>query len=162
MTVDGRIERALSLFQQAYREQLAGRLDHAADLYRASIRTHPTAEAHTFLAWTYSFQDRYEEAIAECRKAIEVDPDFGNPYNDIGSYLIQLGRAEEAISWLEKAKQAPRYGPRHFPYLNLAKAYLALGRGADAQREMAQARFLHEQIGRDEADPPPAGGGSVH
>jgi len=26
-----------------------------------------------------------EEATAECLRAIEIDPDFGNPYNDIGS-----------------------------------------------------------------------------
>ena len=153
MSDDG-IQRAQALFLQAYREQLAGRLQRAATLYRASLAAHPTAEAHTFLGWTYSFADRYEEAIEECRKAIQVDPDFGNPYNDIGSYLIQLGRAEEAIPWLERAKRAPRYEPRHFPYLNLARAYMALGRGDDALREMEQARFLHEEVeGTEEGAP---------
>jgi tetratricopeptide (TPR) repeat protein len=28
---------------------------------------------------------------------------------------------------LEKAKQAKRYEPRHFPYLNLGRVYLAKG-----------------------------------
>ena len=51
---------------------------------------YPTAEAYTFLGWTYHFQGRIEDAIAECKRAIEVDPEFGNPYNDIGAYLIEL------------------------------------------------------------------------
>ena len=159
---ENQLQRAQALFQQAYREQMEGHVDRAASLYRASIEAHPTAEAHTFLGWTHSFADRYEEAIEECRKAIRVDPDFGNPYNDIGSYLIQLGRAEEAISWLERAKRAPRYEPRHFPYLNLARAYMALGRGDEALREMEQARFLqeHEETG-DEPDHP-AGDATLH
>jgi len=32
------------------------------------------------------FQGRVEEAIAECKLAIELDPDFGNPYQRIGAY----------------------------------------------------------------------------
>src|SRR5688500_19484746 len=47
--------------------------------------TYPTAEAHTFLGWVYSFQKRYDEAIAECLEAIRVDETLGNPYNDIRS-----------------------------------------------------------------------------
>ena len=31
-------------------------------------------------------------------------PTFGNPYNDIGAYLIAKGELDEAIEWLEKAK----------------------------------------------------------
>ena len=85
-------ERAQELFQQAYQHQAEGELDRAVALYRESIAVFPTAEAYTFLGWTYSFMDRYDEAIAECLHAIEVDPDFGNPYNDIGSYLIQKGQ----------------------------------------------------------------------
>ena len=50
---------------------------------------------------------RLEEAIEECHKAIAVDPTFGNPYNDIGAYLIEMGRLDEAIPWLERAT-----GPR--------------------------------------------------
>ena len=159
----GERERALTLFQQAYEEQMKGRLAEAADLYRESIAAHPTAEAHTFLGWTYSFESRYEEAIAECREAIRVDPDFGNPYNDIGSYLIQSGKAEEAIPWLEKAKAARRYEPRHFPYQNLARAYLALGRTEEALREMEQARFLEESLEAEGSPDSPAGDSrSVH
>ena len=68
---------------------------------------------------------RLEDAIEECRKAIAVDPTFGNPYNDIGAYLIEMGRLDEAIPWLERATRATRYASPHFPRLNLARVYLA-------------------------------------
>ena len=116
---------AWELLQDAYQAQMEGDFDHAVELYHASLNLHPTAEAHTFLGWAYHFQGRFEEAIAECKKAIEVDPEFGNPYNDIGAYLIELGRYDEAIPWLESAVAAQRYEPRHFPHFNLGRAYLA-------------------------------------
>jgi Tfp pilus assembly protein PilF len=99
----------------------------------------PPAEAHTFLGWTYSFQGRVDEAIAECHQAIAVDPEFGNPYNDIGAYLIQKGDLDEAIPWLEKAKQAPRYEPRQYPYVNLGRIHLMRGQWTEAMKELEAA-----------------------
>jgi len=118
---------------------MAGRLDEAVESYRRSIATRPTAEAHTFLGWALSFQGRHEDAIAECKVAITVDPSFGNPYNDIGAYLIELGRYEEAVTWLQRAKTAPRYEPRHFPYFNLARVYVKQNRLREAIAELRQA-----------------------
>ena len=114
-------------FQEAFVAQMAGDYDRAVELYLLSLELHPTAEAYTFLGWTYHYQGKIEEAIAECKRAIEVDPDFGNPYNDIGVYLIDLGRHDEAIPWLEQAIKAKRYEPRHFPYYNLGRIYLSKG-----------------------------------
>jgi len=135
-------ERAIELWREAYRRQMAGDLEAAIDVYRRSIATCPTAEAHTFLGWTYSFQGRLDEATAECLRAIEVDPDFGNPYNDIGVYLMQQGKLDEAIVWLERAKQAPRYEPRQFPFMNLGRIYLKQGRWWQALREFEAAARL--------------------
>jgi tetratricopeptide (TPR) repeat protein len=131
--------RAIELWREAYRRQLAGDLEGAIETYRRSIAACPTAEAHTFLGWTYSFQGRLEDATAECLRAIEVDPDFGNPYNDIGVYLMQQGKLDEAIPWLERAKQAPRYEPRQFPYMNLGRIYLKQGRWWEALRQFEAA-----------------------
>ncbi len=154
MEASQKVQRALGLLQEAYREQMEGDFCRAAELYQASIAQHPTAEAHTYLGWTYGSEERYEEAIRECRKAIHVDPEFGNPYNDIGSYLIQMGKLKEAIPWLEQAKQATRYLPRHFPYLNLARVYMAQGNSEEALRQMEQARFIESGLEENESDVP--------
>ena len=114
---------ARELFERGYEAQEAGRLDEAVDLYERSLAIHQSAEAHTFIGWALHQQGKDEEAIEACHRAIAVDPAFGNPYNDIGAYLIDLGREDEAIEWLERAKTAPRYEPRHYPYLNLARIY---------------------------------------
>ena len=141
-----RLSRAVRILEKAYEKQRAGDLDEAIALYKTSIETYPTAEAHTYLGWSYSFQGRYDEAIEQCKIAITVDPQFGNPYNDIGSYLIQKGKLDEAIPWLELAKKAPRYEPRHFPYLNLFRVYMKMGQLDAAQRELEQAKFIQQTI----------------
>jgi Tfp pilus assembly protein PilF len=132
---EDRRQRAIEVWQRAQAHQMRGELDQAIQLYQESLAIFPTAEAHTFLGWTYSFQGRLDEAIAECHKAIAVDPDFGNPYNDIGVYLMQQGDLEGAIPWLEKAKQAPRYEPRQFPFMNLGRIYLRRGQWNEALLE---------------------------
>lgn len=120
---DRNFQRAVELLESAYRHHMAGAMEEAIAGYRESLSRFPTAEAHTFLGWAYSFQDRYQEAIRECERAINVDPDFGNPYNDIGAYLISLGEYQQAIPWLTKATEAVRYEPRHFPWANLGRVY---------------------------------------
>jgi tetratricopeptide (TPR) repeat protein len=120
-------ERALELIEQAMKHQMAREFDDAIRLYKESIAVYPTADAHTYLGWAYSFLGRLNEAIAQCEIAIQLDPEFGNPYNDIGVYLMQQERLDDAIPWLERAKSAKRYEPRHFPHINLGRIYLTKG-----------------------------------
>lgn len=138
-----RKQSALGFFQQAYEAQMRGDLDEAADLYKQSIEAFPTAEAHTFLGWTYSFMGLSDDAIQECHRAIEVDPDFGNPYNDIGAYLIEKGDYHSAIEWLEQAKKAERYEAHFYPCFNLGRVYQATGKWFDALREYKAAIDLN-------------------
>ena len=121
-------EKALVLVDRAHRFQMRGDFASAIDLYQRSIDIFPTAEAFTFLGWTYGMMQRYDEAIAMCEEAIRLDPSFGNPYDDIGSYLLAQQQWEAAIPWLEQATVAPRYDSPHFPYINLGRAYEKLGR----------------------------------
>ena len=116
-------EQALLDWQEAYEHQRRGEYALAVELYMKSIDLYPTAEAHTFLGWAYSMMGRLQDAIEECHKAIRVDPDFGNPYNDIGAYLIELGEYDAAIPWLEKAIRAPRYEARAYPHMNLGRVW---------------------------------------
>lgn len=120
--------RAINLFRRAYAAQQEQDYERAIELYLCSIGTYPTAEAHTFLGWVYSFQERYDEAINECLQAIHVDATLGNPYNDIGSYLIAKGDLYSCIPWLRQALHAPRYESYAFPHFNLGRVYEQRGR----------------------------------
>lgn len=135
-------QQAMMMVDQAYRLQLKGEFANAILIYNRSIKICPTAEAYTFLGWTYSMMERYDEAIENCEQAIKIDPDFGNPYNDIGAYLIELGRFEESIPWLEKAAKAKRYESPHFAYLNMGRAYKRLGRFKAALEQFDKAIAL--------------------
>lgn len=126
--------RAEELWKQAYAYQMKGQLADAILLYQASVDTFATAEAHTYLGWTYSFLNRYEDAIMECLKAIEIDPGLGNPYNDIGVYYLETDRPREAIKWLEDATTAPRYESPHYPWCNLGRVYEKIGPWSEAVR----------------------------
>jgi tetratricopeptide (TPR) repeat protein len=125
---------AKQLFQEAYEAQLAEDYEKAIELYKRSIESYPTAEAHTFLGWVYSFQGRYDAAIEECLEAIRVDETLGNPYNDIGSYLLAKGDSYGCIRWFKRALFAPRYESYAFPHFNLGRVYEMRRKYLDAVR----------------------------
>ena len=141
------LTQAWEVLQDAYQAQMEGDYDRAVELYHSSLDLHPTAEAHTFLGWTYHFQGKLEDAISECKLAIGLDPDFGNPYHDIGAYLIELGKFDEAIPWLKQAIDAKRYEPRHFPFYNLGRAYLAKEMYTEAIRSFKQSLDVEPRYG---------------
>ncbi len=124
---------ARQLFRRAYKLQQRGALADAIRLYKDSLAHYPTAEAHTFLGWAYAMLKRYDAAMEECQRAIALDPTYGNPYNDMAAYYIELDRWEEAIPWLEKAIAAPRYENREFAHFNLGRVYEHMGRWLEAR-----------------------------
>jgi tetratricopeptide (TPR) repeat protein len=114
---------ALEYFEKAYRLHIGGKISEAIKAYRKSLQYYPTAKAHAYLGWALSLEKKYEEAIEECKIAIDLDPDYGNPYNDIGTYLIALKRYDEAIYWLQKALAAKNYSTQYLPLYHLGKIY---------------------------------------
>jgi Tfp pilus assembly protein PilF len=132
-------ERARDLWELGVQQLMSGHIRAAVDSFNRSLAIHPTAEGYTYRGWAISFLGRLDEAIEDCKRAIGVDPEFGNPYNDIGVYLMQMGSLDEAIPWLEKAKSARRYDPKHFPFLNLGNIFMAKGDQMRALEEYVKA-----------------------
>lgn len=125
-------------FERGYRLQMDGELPEAIEAYRRSLHHEETAEAHTFLGWALSHQDKLDRAIEECYQAIQIDPDFGNPYNDIGVYELQKGNLKEAMSWFDDALRAPRYDSYCFPHFNLGRCHLYRGHFERAARHFKE------------------------
>jgi len=136
---------AIELFKRAYEAQQSNDYEEAIELYKRSLSVYPTAEAHTFLGWVYSFQNRYDEAIDQCLEAIRLDETFGNPYNDIGSYLIAKGDTWSCVRWFKLALQASRYESYAFPHFNLGRVYEMRGRLLEAAKHYGLA--LEQQPG---------------
>lgn len=119
-----------------------GDYETAVDYLQKSLQLSPSAEAYTYLGWVLSLRGETEEAIELCMKAIRLEPEFGNPYNDIGSYLIKQGRLDDAIPWLKRAKEAPRYDTPHFPFINMGRIFSNQGKIDEAIEEFKEALAL--------------------
>lgn len=108
-----------------------------------------TAEILTLIGWTHSLMAQTEKAKSYCLKAIKQDPDYGPPYNDLGSYLLSEGQVEEALKWFELAKKAPNYQNREYPYINAGRAYMTKRKLGQALDEFSKALTLapyHEEL----------------
>ncbi len=83
--------------------------------------------------------ERYEEALAEYTRALELEPDLVQAREYIGLALVRLGRAEEALPHYAAALAAApaRVGLR----LGYARALVAAGRRAEAVAVLDQARL---------------------
>ena len=87
-------------------------------------------------------------AIELCHEAIALDPEWGSPYNNIGSYLVALQRPDDAIVWFKRAITCQRFdGSRQVPHINLGKLYFA-------RRDYEQAlQHLDEALRLDPSNP---------
>src|ERR1700733_9287372 len=84
------LSRAWEVLQDAYQAQMEGDYDRAVELYQSSLDLYPTAEAHTFLGWTYHFQGRLDDATRGVRRAGEApryEPRHFPHYNLGRAYL---------------------------------------------------------------------------
>jgi tetratricopeptide (TPR) repeat protein len=120
-------QEAMEWVGKAYQLQMKGEVEKAIAFYTKSIEICPTAEAYTFRGWARSSELDYASAIEDCHHAIDLDPEFGNPYNDIGAYYIEQKEPDEAIPWLRMALKAKRYESYCFPHFNLGRVFEAKG-----------------------------------
>lgn len=139
---DDTFARAVRLLRRAAEYESAGEIEAAVELYRTSLEIAPSAETHTLLARTFASCEQFHEAVAECHQAIKLDPEFGDAWNDVGTYLVELGRVEESIRYFERAIRAGRCEARHDPHFNLGRVYERLGRWYEAVDEYDQAAEL--------------------
>ena len=130
---------AQDYFELAYELQMRGEIERALYYYQRSLECMPSPEAYTFMAWTESMRGDYEKAIDLCKRAIGLDSDFGNPWNDIGAYLLAMHRSREAIPFLEQALRCPRYLTYHYAHYNLGRAYEKLRDFPRARRKYQDA-----------------------
>jgi len=135
-------ERATELWKEGAGLHLEGDYEGAIALYRDALALRASARIHTYLAWSLSELERYAEAVDHCRRAIDLDAGYPNAYNDLGSYLIDLGRPQEAIPWLRKVLEMSDYCCPHFAYYHLGRAQLLRGQVDEASEALRTALQL--------------------
>ena len=90
-----------------YEVKVTGNLEKAERTCELWAQTYPRDMIpHTLLPGTiYPVLGKYEKAVEEGRKAIELDPDFAIAYNVLAVSLVPLDRLGEAESTLQQASQ---------------------------------------------------------
>jgi DNA-binding winged helix-turn-helix (wHTH) protein/Tfp pilus assembly protein PilF len=111
------------LAQEPARSQLQ-RARQLADA--AVVRAPGSAAAHKALGLVASAQGQLDHGLAAHRRAVELDPDAWGAMINTADLLEQLGRADEALPWFERAFEAMS---RDYP------------------RNPAQVRGWHEALG---------------
>jgi tetratricopeptide (TPR) repeat protein len=124
--------------------QAQGDVEDAAAYFQMSLDLYPTAEAHVALAHALAARGRWDDAVGECEKAIRLDPELGNPYNDIGVYLDRKASevhsreerrllSDAALRYFDRAIASPTYDCRHYPHYHRGRLLEQRGRFTEAR-----------------------------
>jgi len=85
----------------------------------------------------YLMGDRLDDAATLCKQAIEIRPNYNEPYNTLGIVEFKRGNFAEAE---RNFGESLRYGPGYvFALINLAQAQARLGKAEQAEETVRQA-----------------------
>jgi len=142
------IERALALdpanldviFVAALLARRLGRLDQAIALGQYQVTRDPVnTEAHDELANTYRYAARLDEALAEMRTVLSLNPGFVNQHELLGEVLLQKGDARAALTEMQREANEPDR------LAGLSMAYYALGQKAESDAALADVIKKYEK-----------------
>lgn len=92
-----------------------------AELVPAAARPETAAYANYYLARMARAENEFEEALGYAQKAVESDPDYADPYSELGLVYLRLGQPELAETALERCLELE---PDHYlGNLHLAMLY---------------------------------------
>ena len=106
-------------------------LRRAIKLAKKAIAIEDSPEPHRTLAGVYILLRKLDEAIAEGKKAIELDPNSANAHGTLGHVLMMADMPQEAVLILNKAIRLNPYPPSRY-FHDLADAYNRLGKHEEA------------------------------
>ena len=105
----------------------AEELARAEALAQKALALDPAAtRAYRLLAQLHLFRKRYDLALAQVDRALEINPSDANNYAARGGILVWAGKGEEAVRWLEGALRFDQADG--FASARLCMAFYLLGR----------------------------------
>ncbi|MFI5398454.1 MAG: tetratricopeptide repeat protein, partial [Candidatus Binatia bacterium] len=117
----------------------AGKFGEAASHYRQALPGRPTAETHNGLGYVLARQGRTDEAVAEFRKAIDVDAKFTPAYNNLADALATQGKLEEAEHYYKRSLAEK---PSAAVYNALGVVLRRLGKTDEAADQVGKGKVL--------------------
>ena len=104
-----------------------GRVEDALPLHKRALELDPLSKSlNMSVAEDYHEMGRYEAALKQCQRVIEIDPDFPRAYSLMADlYWEALGQVDQGARWLHKAVELDPGNPSHARWLTMV--YLDLG-----------------------------------
>lgn len=135
------LQSAQTIFDEALRNHLAGRISEAIAGYERAILAKPDyAEAHNNLATALLAEGRLEDAVARYRRALLLKPDYAEAHSNLAGALIMQGRFADGVPCYERAIALnPGRADIHY---NLGIALATQGRTDDAAERYRHALAL--------------------
>jgi TolB-like protein/DNA-binding winged helix-turn-helix (wHTH) protein/Tfp pilus assembly protein PilF len=122
----------------------AGQPDRAAAAMKEAQRLDPLSlPVNVGVGWCSYFARRWDEAIGQYRKTLELEPEFALARQALAMALEQKGAHGEAIAEFQKA--AALSGGSASTIASLGHAYALAGAKADAQLQLARLADLSRQ-----------------
>jgi tetratricopeptide (TPR) repeat protein len=81
----------------------SGELNKAEDEFKKAIEAKPNESSYTSLGYVYQMQKRYEAALEQYDKALELNPLFTGALNNMAVIFLELGNSEKALKLISKA-----------------------------------------------------------
>lgn len=121
-----------------------GNLKRAEEEMTVARRLDPlSASVNGGYAYVLFFDRQYEQSLEYCQRALASEPGYAVAYAVRGWDLVQLGRYDDALSALEKAREL---APENSLYLaTLARVYILAGRKAQAERTVSELEELSKR-----------------
>jgi len=91
----------------------------------------------------YYYRERYDQAIQQFEKAIQLKPDFAPAINSLGNAYLEKGEWDNAIEAYRKIAEDVFYGTPHFAVSNMALAYYQKGDYRQAEKYFLEALKLN-------------------
>jgi TolB-like protein len=116
-----------------------GRLPEALESIQRGQQIDPLAAPRRHeVAMCYVWMRQYDQAIAESKKALELDPNFLNAYAELSKALAEKGMYDEAIAELRKAPNFLQGTPLFLGQLGYAHAMA--GKRVEAEKFVEELR----------------------
>jgi tetratricopeptide (TPR) repeat protein len=91
----------------------------------------PTDISHQVAAMLALARRKYEKAMIEAEKAIEINPNSYEANSAMGQTLIYVGRPKEAIIYFKKSLKSNPFNPG-WPLFNMGRAHFSMGQFNEA------------------------------
>jgi tetratricopeptide (TPR) repeat protein len=117
-----------------------GDFDRAEFYFRSYLEQEDSSETYFYLGLIMGQKNRLEDALEFYYKSVVINPEYGNPCNEIGIILLRMGKDKDAVFWLKKSIRCKQNDALHISLFNLATLYNMWNR---PERSL---QFLHKAM----------------